>query len=144
VQSCVAALTRVILIYGRLPEMPNLRRNVPRAMGLTIVIGLFTVIVWSIAFMFSIQDLEEVRLSAGPYMTVYLQAIGNKAGGMFFTIWLWQCYLSATTSCFATSGRLVWAFARDNGLLYSNFFRKVHPTLQMPVHATISTAVSRS
>lgn len=122
-------------------EMPHPRKNVPRAMGLTMLIGLFTVITWTIAFMFSVSDLDEVMNSPTPYLTVYFQAIHNDGVALFFTVWLWLAYLSATISCYATSGRLVWAFSRDNGLPFSNFFRKVHPTLEMPVNATVLTCV---
>lgn len=116
--------------------MPQPRRNVPKAMALTMIIGMVTVIIWTIAFMFSATDLDEVIASPTPYMTVYRQALRNDKVAVFFTVWLWLAYMSATTSCYATSGRLVWAFSRDNGLPFSNFFRKVHPTLRMPVNAT--------
>lgn len=110
-------------------------------MALTMLIGFFTVIVWTIAFMFSASDLDEVMASPTPYLTVYVQAIRDTRVAVFFTVWLWLAYFSATTSCYATSGRLVWAFSRDNGLPYSDFFRQVHPTLRMPVNATLLTAV---
>lgn len=109
-------------------------------MALTMIIGLITVITWTIAFMFSVTDLDAVMTSPTPYMTVYFQAIGNTKVALFFTVWLWAAYFSATLSCYATSGRLVWAFARDNGLPFSHIFRKVHPTLRMPVNATLLTA----
>lgn len=105
------------------------------------IIGLFTVFTWTVAFMFSASDLDEVMNSPSPYLTVYFQAIRNDGVALFFSAWLWLAYLSATISCYATSGRLVWAFSRDNGLPYSRFFRKVHPKLKMPVNATILTAV---
>jgi choline transport protein len=38
---------------------------------------------------------------------------------------------------FQTSSRITWAFARDNGLVFSNLFEKIHPTLEIPVRATI-------
>ena len=36
---------------------------------------------------------------------------------------------------FASVSRLVWAFARDKGLPFSNFFSYVHPKLQIPLPA---------
>lgn len=110
-------------------------------MALTMIIGLVTVFTWTVAFMFSVSDLDEVMNSPTPYLTIYFQAIHNDGVALFFTVWLWVAYLSATISCYATSGRLVWAFARDNGLPYSKFFCKVHPTLKMPVNATVLTCV---
>lgn len=109
-------------------------------MALTMIIGLVTVITWTIAFMFSVTDLDEVMTSPTPYMAVYFQAIRDTRVALFFTVWLWAAYYSATISCYATSGRLVWAFSRDNGLPFSDFFRKVHPTLRMPVNSTLLTA----
>ena len=38
-----------------------------------------------------------------------------------------------------TAGRLTWAFARDNGLPFSKFFARTHPTLETPVNATMIT-----
>lgn len=105
------------------------------------IIGVFTVMVWSIAFLFSVSDLDAIMASPAPIMTVIFQAIRNDRVALFFSVWLWLTYLSATVSCYATSGRLVWAFARDNGLPFSNYFRKVHPTLRTPVNATVLTAV---
>lgn len=40
-----------------------------------------------------------------------------------------------------TSGRLLWAFSRDNGLPYSSVFARTHPTRLVPANATILTAV---
>jgi choline transport protein len=110
-------------------------------MALTMVIGLFTSIVWTIAFMFSVSDLDLVMASPTPYLTVFFQAIRNDGVALFFTVWLWLAYLSATISCYATSGRLVWAFARDNGLPFSRIFRQVSTRFQMPMNATLLTCV---
>lgn len=38
---------------------------------------------------------------------------------------------------FQTSTRITWSFARDDGLLFSKVFQKVHPTLDSPVNATL-------
>lgn len=110
-------------------------------MGLTMVIGMITGFVWTVAFLFSATDLDEVMNSPSPYVTVYFQAIHNDPVALFFTVWLFLAYVSATISCYATSGRLVWAFSRDNGLPFSKFFSKVHPTLKVPVNATVLTCV---
>ena len=102
------------------------------------VIGIVTVIPWTLAFMFLATDLTAVANSALPILTVYYQAMNSHAGTVFFTCWLLFVYFGALFSCVATSGRLAWAFARDNGLPYSTIFRKVHPTLQVPANATMA------
>jgi choline transport protein len=34
-----------------------------------------------------------------------------------------------------TASRVTWSFARDNGLLFSRFLERIHPTLEAPVCA---------
>lgn len=124
-------------------ELPDPGRNVPRAMWLTMVIGILTSGLWTLAFMFSTSDLEAVSLSSLPILTVYHQALNSQAGATFFACWLLFVYFGAVISCTATTGRLVWAFARDNGLPFSSTLAKVHPTLKVPANATIvCTSVS--
>jgi choline transport protein len=73
-------------------------------------------------------------------MEVYYQALSNRGGAAFFTFWILFIYFGATIALVVTSGRLLWAFARDNGLPYSSVFAKTHPTLKVPVNATLLTA----
>lgn len=110
-------------------------------MGLTMIIGITTSFLWTLAFMFSSSDLEEVSLSYLPILTVYYQALRSQDGAAFFAVWLLFIYYGATITCFVTAGRLTWAFARDNGLPYSRVLAKTHPTLQVPANATIATGV---
>lgn len=123
-------------------EVPQPGKNVPRTMWMTVLIGFATVLPWTLAFMFSIQDIDAVSTSALPIMEVYLQALrGSKAGAAFFATWLLFVYFGACIACTVTTGRLIWAFARDHGLPFSNTFSKVNPKLKVPVNATIFTGV---
>jgi choline transport protein len=108
---------------------------------MTMVIGTVTSFLWTIAFMFSSNDLEEVSASYLPILAVFYQALDSKGGSAFLAVWLLFVYYGASISCFLTAGRLTWAFARDNGLPFSRFFAKVHPTLQVPVNASLLTMV---
>lgn len=38
---------------------------------------------------------------------------------------------------FQTSSRITWAFARDNGLVFSGAFGTISPTFDIPVNATL-------
>ncbi|OAG41368.1 hypothetical protein AYO21_04310 [Fonsecaea monophora] len=122
-------------------EMPNPGKGVPRAMGLTMFIGMITVFMWTLAFMFSTSDLEAVAASGVPIITVYQQALRSKVGATVFAVWLLTIFFGAFVSCLVTCGRLVWAFARDNGLPYSKIFDKIHPKLNAPINSTILTGV---
>lgn len=122
-------------------ELPNPDRTVPRAIVMIMVIGTATSIPWSIAMIFSTNDLHQVAASSLPIFEVFLQAINSKAAATFFTVWICLIYYGALVSCFVTSGRLIRAFARDGGLPYSHIFAKIHPTLRAPVNATLLAGV---
>ncbi|KAK3722687.1 hypothetical protein LTR37_002258 [Vermiconidia calcicola] len=121
-------------------ELPNPSRNVPRAMWGTILVGIITVLPFTLAFLFSVTDLEAVSLSLLPIMEVYSQAFQHRGAAFFFTFWILFIYFGATIGLVVTSGRLLWAFARDGGLPFSKVFARTHPTLKVPVYSTLLTA----
>ncbi|KAK7415933.1 hypothetical protein QQX98_005506 [Neonectria punicea] len=118
-------------------ELPNPERTVPKVIMMIMAIGTATSIPWTIAMMFSTNDLDRVTSSSLPIFEVFLQAINFQAAATFFTVWICFIYYGALVSCFVTSGRLIWAFSRDGGLPYSRVFAKIHPTLLAPVNATL-------
>ncbi|KAI1628629.1 putative amino acid permease [Exophiala viscosa] len=122
-------------------EVPNPGFNIPRIMWLTPVIGVISTIPYLLVIMFSATDLEAVANSSLPILTLYQQATGNQAATAALTIWIMLNYFGATIGCVATVGRLVWAFARDNGIPFSPFFAKVSPTKKTPIRATIACLV---
>ncbi|KAJ3580470.1 hypothetical protein NPX13_g87 [Xylaria arbuscula] len=122
-------------------EIPNPQRNVPRTMGLTILIGIATAVPWSIAFLYSGGDYETLRTTLQPIHTMFLSASKNPAVAAFFTIWYLIAYMGATLSCHAATGRQAWAFARDGGLPYSDWIGIIHPKFQMPMNSTILCAI---
>lgn len=119
-------------------EVSNPGRVVPQTMLITVVIGIVTTIPWSLAFMFSIQDLDSVSSSSLPIMEVYYQTLRkSQAATAFLTTWLLFVYFGACLACTVTTGRLIWALARDNGMLFSRTFSKVNKKLGVPVNATL-------
>ncbi|KAK5193991.1 hypothetical protein LTR92_006331 [Exophiala xenobiotica] len=122
-------------------EIPNPGKGVPRTMMLSLGISAVSVIPWTLAFLFSTNDLDAVASSTFPILEVYQQALNNRSGATFLAVWLLVIYFGSVVSVVAATGRLTWAFARDNGLPYSPTFAKIHPTLQMPVNATIASSI---
>jgi choline transport protein len=110
-------------------------------MMLSLVISAISVIPWTLAFMFSTNDLEAVGSSRFPILEVYQQALNNRSGATFLAVWLLVVYFGSIISATAATGRLTWAFARDNGLPFSPTLAKIHPRLQMPVNATCAASV---
>ena len=110
-------------------------------MMLSLVISALSVIPWTLAFMFSTNDLGAVASSSFPILEVYQQALNNRSGATFLAVWLLIVYFGSIISALAATGRLTWAFARDNGLPFSPALAKIHPSLQMPVNATCAASV---
>jgi amino acid transporter len=109
-------------------------------MGLTMLIGILTVIPWTVAFLFSIKDTDAVASSSIPVYTIYLQATRSQPAATVLTVWILFVYFGALVSCIVTTGRLAYAFARDGGLPCSGFFVKIHPKFQSPINATMACA----
>lgn len=123
-------------------EIPNPGKHVPRIICLTIGIGLLTSIPFVLALMFALQDYLAVAEAGLPIMEAFSQATGgNRTATAIFTFWILLNFSGVNVACVTTSGRLIWAFARDNGLPCSRVFAAVHQTLQTPVHATIACGV---
>ncbi|KUL86834.1 hypothetical protein ZTR_04884 [Talaromyces verruculosus] len=117
-------------------EVSNPGKHIPQVMIMTMIIGMITVFPFTLALLFSSHELDAVANSFLPILEFYHQATGNRSATAFFTFWLLWNYFGATVSCIATTGRLTWAFARDNGLPASSWFAKVHAKQEMPLNAT--------
>ncbi|KAH1613044.1 hypothetical protein KXX21_002144 [Aspergillus fumigatus] len=122
-------------------EVPEPGRNIPKVMCLTPVIGIATTLPFVVATLFATVDLGEVVRSELPILTLYHQATGSKDVTAIFTIWLIFNYFGGTVTGLAASGRMAWAFARDNGLPFSGTLATVHPRFQTPVASTVACAV---
>ncbi|OAA60374.1 Amino acid/polyamine transporter I [Niveomyces insectorum RCEF 264] len=122
-------------------EIPRPSKNVPQVMNMTMAMGIFTALLWTIAFMFSVTDYDAIGSSAQPLMEILDQALGKPKVVTFYTCWFLFVYVGCALSNVATAGRLAWAFARDNGMPASSWMAQIHPTLQMPVNATAACAV---
>ena len=108
----------------------------------SVVIGTITGFIFLVVLLFSLQDVDAVTSSsAGPLLTIFYQATGNKAGAIILDMFPVICMLFATTSIMSASSRMTYAFARDNALPFSNLFKRVHPRLNVPVESVTLTAV---
>lgn len=80
-----------------------------------------------ITVIFCAGDLDQV-LSNGiqqPYVTIFLNSTGSKAGTIVMLVTILMCMLCAQISETATASRQLWAFARDDGLPFSRYLKRV-------------------
>lgn len=115
-------------------EVENPSRNVPIAIGLTISLGIVTVVVWNIALLFAITDLEAIVASGVPIIEVYRQSLNSKVGTTIFTIYYMVMFYDIVLNLFIFGGRIAWSLARDGGVPYHRFFTQLNHA--SPVRAT--------
>lgn len=92
------------------------------AMGLAMII----------AMLYGATDIDEaINSPTGyPYIEIFYQATGSKAGTAVMTSLIIVMTLSAIVGVIAATSRMFWAFARDRGLPFWSTLSKVglHPT----------------
>ena len=100
---------------------------VPRSMMLALFIsGAFT-LAFSIAILFGVGDLTRALTSPTKYPIIYVFyfATGSKGATTAMVCALITALLFSTFGLLACASRLAWAFARDQGFPYSNYFAHV-------------------
>lgn len=78
-----------------------------------------------LAVLFCIGDYDAVSMASVPILEVYYQATKSKTAATVLLVMQMSMILIALFNCLASVSRLIWAFAKDNGLPYSNFLTKV-------------------
>jgi amino acid transporter len=116
-------------------ETVDPRRRAPWGMAMAVVVSSVVGYLLLIALTLAIKDIPAVLDANVPaVIAILIHALGERAGSAFS--WLaamamWFCGLSAVT----WSSRVIWAFARDEGLPWSGVWKKVSPSHATPVYA---------
>ena len=104
------------------PQLPGARRSLPLILVSTVAIGFVTMFLTALSMSFCILDLEAVTNTPTgvPVLEIFYQATKNK-GASVFLLFLMLYLISACAVCsLQTANRLMWAFARDEALPFSN------------------------
>ncbi|OAQ64481.1 amino acid transporter [Pochonia chlamydosporia 170] len=115
-------------------EVPNPSRNVPIAIITTMVLGIVTVLVWNIALMFVVTDLQALIESGVPILEVYNQALNSKVATTIWAVYYMVMFYDIVLNLFIFAGRTIWSLSRDGGVPYSNYIS--HLNWASPVRAT--------
>lgn len=101
-----------------------------------VISGTFTM-AFSIAMLFGIGDIMFVLSSPTkfPIIQIFLTATGSKGATTAMVCALVSTLIFTTFGLLACASRLTWAFARDKGLPFSNYFAKVWSLLTALVMA---------
>ncbi|TID24102.1 putative choline transport protein [Venturia nashicola] len=124
-------------------EMPNPRKDLPKAVFLQIGLGGLSAFLFAITILYGISDFDAVLSSNGafPLAEVYAQATGSK-GATFGLLFIIFCsILICLVGTFLTLSRIWWSLARDNAVPFSPFFAKVNRKLSCPIPAMILSTI---
>ncbi|KAI4125724.1 MAG: hypothetical protein LQ338_004114, partial [Usnochroma carphineum] len=105
-------------------EIRDASYNVPRVMMATLIFNGTLGFVAIIAFCFSVGDVQAVLASpiGVPFIQVFYNATSSKAAASAMTAILMCLTTFASMTTMAASSRQLFAFARDRGVPFSDFF----------------------
>lgn len=118
-------------------EIPDPRRNVPKAMYLAILSGAGTSFAFMVICLFCLPDETTIadHPSGLPFIGLAQQIVGLQ--GAFALVALFTIIsIGQNISVATTASRMTWGFARDGGFPWSRYFSHVDPTWKAPVRAT--------
>ncbi|KAJ6088785.1 hypothetical protein N7486_010046 [Penicillium sp. IBT 16267x] len=111
-------------------EIPDPRRNVPRALIATVIVG--AVLAWptAIVFMYVVPDIESViSTETGlPSLAIFLYVFqGETAGPIALQTLLLLGSLGAVFAIQTWQARMAWAIARDGGFPFAKYIKAIAP-----------------
>jgi amino acid transporter len=122
-------------------EIKDAGINVPRAMVGSYILNGSLGLVFLISYLFAMTDLDAALNdpTGYPFLTVFAQAVSLPAvnGLTFIVTFLIFC---GTLSYNLSTSRQTWAFARDQGLPFSNWIAYVHPKWKVPANSVAVTS----
>ncbi|KAH7125819.1 amino acid/polyamine transporter I [Dactylonectria macrodidyma] len=140
---CVFSFAGVDCSFHMCEEVQNPSLAVPQSIMTSICINGAMGLAMIIAMLYSATDIDAaINSPTGyPYIEIFYQATGSKAGTAAMTSLIIVMTLSAIVGVIAATSRMFWAFARDRGLPFWPTLSKVDPRTNVPVWAISITSV---
>jgi choline transport protein len=118
---------------------------IPKVIVYTVLTNAVMAWVFGLVCFFSISDLSAVLTSPTGYPLVEIlhQATRSRGGATVIYAFILVISFGSMFGCIASISRLTWAFARDDGLPFSNYFKHVDSRYKIPVRAVqlVSTVI---
>ncbi|OOF91563.1 hypothetical protein ASPCADRAFT_9487 [Aspergillus carbonarius ITEM 5010] len=114
-------------------------RIVPKALIVTVTVGLLTGFPFAIAILYSYSNVESsLSTPTGfPIYFIWEKATRSPTAATVFMAALFAVSFVALNAVHQTASRLTWSFARDDALFLSSRLSIIHPTLGVPVYALL-------
>ncbi|KAI9661717.1 MAG: hypothetical protein M1821_008955 [Bathelium mastoideum] len=124
-------------------EIENAAMMVPRSMVLALVINGLLAFGFLVGLLFSTINIEEaINSPTGlPIIQLLYDALQSKSATTAVVSLFLILALCAEMGMIASTSRLTWSFARDNGLPLSGIFARVNRTYGIPINAILLNAI---
>ena len=122
-------------------EISNAGVVVPRSMWLSFVVNIGPALIVLATYVFCIGDLTTTLAAPTgfPLVTVFEHATGSVGGATGLTILMLILLIIIETSLIASTVRQTFAFARDNGMVFSRWLSKVDTRYRVPTNSVLFT-----
>lgn len=120
-------------------EMLNPSIEAPRAIVMSVYLGAVTGFIFLVAAFFCCSDLDAVAgtPTGVPLIEIFNESTRNTGAATFLSFLITIIVLGAANGLMAEGSRSIYAFARDNGLPFSNIFSRVNRKSAVPVYAIL-------
>ena len=115
--------------------------QVPKAMVGALILNMICGIIFLVPIVFVLPDIADVVTSSQPLPAILSSAIGNEGGAFALTIPIIVLGILCGTSCTTAASRCTWAFARDNAIPGSGWWKVVNTKLDVPLNAMMLSMV---
>ncbi|PWY71045.1 amino acid transporter, partial [Aspergillus sclerotioniger CBS 115572] len=124
-------------------EMPDPGRNAPLALACTLAIAFVTGLSFLLSLMFSVQDYSSLANSPTglPIAELFRQVTQSRGGAFGLVFLLCVAVGPSLLGSQLSTGRMLWAFARDDGLPFSKFCSKVNNRFGVPINAQLCIGI---
>lgn len=124
-------------------EMKSASKEAPKAIVLAVILGAVTGFAFLLTLCFCIGDITKTAESntGVPVIQIIYDSTGNKTATCILSSLIAVIVIVAGVNILAEGSRASYAFARDNGLPFSQLFSKVDSKSQVPVNAVLLTFV---
>ena len=120
-------------------EMKDARKDAPKAIIMSVWIGAITGLVFLISVCFCIVNIQDAAASPTgvPLIQILYDGTDSKPAAIFLSVCITVIALISLCFLCAQSSRVVYAFARDQGLPFSSLFSKVDSRKHVPVYSIL-------
>ncbi|KAI1105608.1 putative GABA transporter [Jackrogersella minutella] len=124
-------------------EIQSASTVVPQAMLYTIFINGSLAFAMTIALMFCLTDIDAAIAAAEtmfyPFLEVFQSGVGSTAGAVVMASVVLILAAASSVGVYASASRMIWSFARDNGLPFSRHLAKLTKRSSLPIYAVFAT-----